>query len=159
MGDVFGETSMIQKILIVLCLMCAAQPAFADGRGYLGVWFTDLPTTEKTVKTGVVVKKVFVGSAGEKAGLKPGEIVAQIDGVSVPDPKAAVALLAENPAGERVWLTVIDRTGGGIQQSNIFAILAASPPSGFASIMTAKPKPPPRRLSPRSPQKERGTSG
>jgi len=136
---------MIQKVLIAFCLMCAVQPAAAAGRGYLGVWFGVLPATEKAVRTGVAVKKVFVGSAAERAGLKPGEIVTQIDYVSVRDPEAAVALLAENAAGERVLLTVIDRTGGGIHRSHIFATLAAWPPNGFAAIMTAKPMPPPAR--------------
>ena len=141
---------MVQKILAALCLMCVVQPAFAAGRGYLGVWFGILPATEKMVQTGVIVNKVFAGSAAEQAGLKPGEIVTQIDYVSVRDPKAAVALLAENAAGEKVSLTVIDRTGGEIRRSHIFATLAASPPSGFAAIMTAKPMPPPRSLPPSS---------
>jgi hypothetical protein len=138
---------MIQKILIALCLMCVVQPAFAAGRGYLGVWFGILPATEKVVQTGVIVNKVFAGSAAEQAGLKPGEIVTQIDGVFVRDPEAAVALVAENPAGERIRLTVIDRTGGGIRRSHVFATLADNPTNEFAAIMTAKPM---RPLSPSS---------
>ena len=139
--------------------MCIVQPAFAAGRGYLGVWFATLPATEKVVQTGVVVKKVFAGSAAQQAGLKPGQIVTKIDGVFVRDPKTAVALLSENSAGERISLTVIDRTGNGLHQSNIVATLAANPPSGFAGIMTAKPVPPPRPLSPspRSSRKNRGS--
>src|SRR5258707_8512546 len=99
--------------------MCVVRPPFAGGRGYRGVWFPCLPATEKTVQTGVVVKKVFAGSAAQQAGLKPGEIVTQIDGILVRDPKTAVSLLAESAAGERVSLTVIDRTGGGICPSNL----------------------------------------
>jgi len=137
---------MIQKILIALCVMCVAQPAFAAGRGYLGVWFAPLPATENVVQTGVVVKKVFAGSAAQQAGLKPGEIITKINGVIAGDPKTAVGLVSESSAGERIWLTVIDRTGGGIGQSNVFATLAATPPSGFASIMTAKPRPPLRHV-------------
>jgi hypothetical protein len=138
---------MIQKILIALCLMCVVQPAFAAARGYLGVWFATLPATEKVVRTGVVVNKVFADSAAQRAGLKPGEFITKINGVLVRDPKTAVALVSESVAGERIWLTVIDRSGGGIRQSNVFATLAANPPSGFASIMTARPKPPLRHLS------------
>jgi predicted metalloprotease with PDZ domain len=130
---------MIQKLLIALCLICAVQPAFAAGRGYLGVWFADLPASEKTGRTGVVVNKVFAGSAAQQAGLKPGDIVTRIGGISVPDPKTAVALVAENTAGERISLTVIDRTGGG--QSNVIATLAAHPTSEFAEIMTVLPHP------------------
>jgi membrane-associated protease RseP (regulator of RpoE activity) len=140
-GGVFEGTPMIQKILIALCLMCVVQPAFAAGRGYLGVWFGNLPATEKMVQTGVIVNKVYAGSAAQQAGLKPGEIVTQIDGAPVRDPKTAVALLAENAAGERVSLTVIDRSGGGIRRSRVLARLAANPPGEFAAIMTAKPMP------------------
>lgn len=141
---------MIGKILIALCLIGAVQPAFAAERGYLGVWFAARPAGDG--QTGVVVKKVFAGSAAEQAGLKPGEIVTQIDGVPVRDPKTAVALVAENNAGKRVALTVIDRTGGGSRQSRVLATLAASPPDGFAAIMTAQPPrrpPPPAKLSPK----------
>ena len=134
---------MIGKILIALCLICVAQPAFAAGRGYLGVWFANLPATEKSVRTGVVVKKVWAGSAAQQAGLKPGDIVTQIDSIPVRDPNTAVAVIAESAAGERVSLTVIDRTGGGVRQSHVVAILAANPPADFAKIMTAKPLPPP----------------
>ena len=138
---------MIKKILIPLSLMWVVQPAFAAGRGYLGVWFATLPATEKVVQTGVVVNKVFADSAAQQAGLKPGEIITKINGIFVRDPKTAVALVSESAAGERIWLTVIDRTGGGIRQSDVFVTLAANPPSGFAAIMTAKPRPlpPPSR--------------
>jgi predicted metalloprotease with PDZ domain len=141
---------MIKRLLIALYLICVVQPAFAAGRGYLGVWFGTLPATEKVVHTGVVVNKVFPGSAAQQAGLNRGEIITKINGVFARDPKTAVALVSENVAGERILLTVIDRTGGGIRQSNVFATLAANPPSEFASIMTAKPKPPLRHLSPSS---------
>lgn len=131
---------MIKKTLIALCLTGAMQPAFAAGRGYLGLWFAALPASEK-VQTGVVVKKVFAGSAAEQAGIKPGEIVTKINGVPVRDPETAVALASENAAGERIRLTVIDSG----RQSNVLATLAADPPDGFAQIMTAKPKLPPKR--------------
>jgi predicted metalloprotease with PDZ domain len=131
---------MIQRILIALSLMCVV-PACAAGRGYLGVWFAALPATEKVVQTGVVVNKVFAGSAAQQAGLKPGDIVTRIGGISVRNPETAVALVAENTAGERISLTVIDRTGCGIRQSDVVATLAANPTSEFAEIMTVPPRP------------------
>lgn len=137
---------MTAKILIALCLICVAHPALAAERGYLGASFANLPAAEKSVHSGVVVKKVFAGMAAEQAGLKPGEIVTQINGIAAPDPRTAVALLAENAAGERIRLTVIDRSGGGLRRAYVFATLGASPTSDFAKIMTAKPLPPPRHL-------------
>jgi predicted metalloprotease with PDZ domain len=147
-GEVFGGIPVIQKILIALCLMCVVHPALAAGRGYLGVQFGNLPATDKVVQTGVSVKKVFAGMAAQQAGLKPGEIVTQINGVFASDPKTAVALLAENAAGERIRLTVIDRSGDGLRRSYVFITMGAAPTSEFAKIMTAKPVPPPHPLSP-----------
>lgn len=133
---------MTQRPVIALCLLCLAQPAFAGARGYLGAYFGPLPATEHAVHTGVIVKRVFVGSAAQQAGLEPGEIVTQINGVPASDPKTAVALLAENDAGERIRLTVIRETESGVHQSRIFATLGASPPDDFAKYMTMKPIPP-----------------
>jgi predicted metalloprotease with PDZ domain len=133
---------VIQKVLIALCLMCVVHPALAAERGYFGASFGALPAT-KDVQTGVIVKKVFAGMTAQQAGIKSGEIITQINGVSVPDPKTAVALLAENAAGEKIRLTVIDRTDGGLRRSHIFVTMGANPTREFARIMTAKPRPPP----------------
>jgi predicted metalloprotease with PDZ domain len=135
---------VIQKLLIALCLMCVVDPALAAGRGYLGASFENLPDTEKEVQTGVVVKKVFADMAAQQAGLKTGEIITQINGVFAPDPQAAIALLAENAAGQTVRLTVIDRTGAGLRRSFVLATLGAKPTEEFAQIMVA---PPPCRLT------------
>jgi hypothetical protein len=85
----------------------------------------------------------FGAVPAEQAGLKPGEIVTEINGISVPDPKTAVALLAENTAGERIRLTVIDRTNGGLRRSYVFATMGANPTGDFAKIMTVKARPRP----------------
>ena len=129
---------MIKKFLIALCLMGLMQPAFAAERGYLGVWFGVLSAGEKSGQGGVTVNKVFPGSAAERAGLKPGQIVLKIGGVAVRDPKTAVSLVSENAAGEKVWLTVIDPADSAKRPFDVVATLAASPPGGFSSIMTAK---------------------
>ncbi len=127
---------MIQKILIALFLACLVPPASATERGYLGVWFGNLSSGENDVKSGVIIKKVFAGMAGERAGLKEGEIVTEINGIAVHDPATGVDLLAENNAGERIRLTVLDRTNGGLRRSYVFATLGVEPSSDFAKTMT-----------------------
>lgn len=125
---------MIQKILIMLCLTGLLNPALAAERGYFGAWFDDLPYSETKVQTGVIVKKVYAGMAAERAGLKKGEIVTRINGFLASDPPTAVELLAENAAGKKVKLTVIDRTGGGFRSFDIVAVMGDKPTAEFAKL-------------------------
>ena len=134
---------MLRNSAISLCLACALTiPALAAGRGYFGASFGMPPAREKG-QSGVVLKKVFRGMAAQRAGLEPGEIVTQINGVPVSDPQTAVALLAENSAGQRVRLTVIDKSGDQPRRSQVVVTLGARPSDEFAKIMRAKPVPPP----------------
>jgi hypothetical protein len=110
------------------------SPALGAERGYFGAWFGDLPVSETAVKTGVIVKKVYAGMAAEKAGLKEGEIVTRINGVLAPDPPTAVELLADNAAGEKVRLTVIEKTGGGFRSFNMIAIMGDKPTAEFGKL-------------------------
>lgn len=130
---------LIKRILIMGALIWLVHPANAGERGYLGASFGNISSKEKSVKTGVIVKKVFPGMAAQQAGLKPGEIVTQINGTSVSDPRIAVDMIAENGAGERISLTVVERARGQLRQSRLFVTLGRMPTSEFAKIMTAKP--------------------
>ena len=119
------------------------QPAVAAGRGYLGVAFASLPPTQTSADTGgtrvqrgVLVADVLPGSAAQKAGLKPGEIITQIDGMFVDSPKSAVDAVADRSAGEKLSLTVID-TSRGFNQRTLIATLAADPPKGFVASAQA----------------------
>jgi hypothetical protein len=98
------------------------------------VWFDYLPESETTTQTGVIVKKVYAGMAAQQAGIKAGEIVTQINGVDASDPPTAVALLAENAAGEKVRLTVIEKAGGGIRRFDVFAIMGDKASAEFAKL-------------------------
>jgi hypothetical protein len=149
--------SVILKLLIALLVMGIANPALAAGRGYFGAWFGYLPETENVTQTGVIVKKVYQGMAAQKAGLKAGEIITQINGVSVPDPPTAVALLAENAAGEKIRLTVIDRTADGLHRSDVFVVLGDKPTPEFAKLKkTSAPCPSPTSPSCNEPGKSPG---
>ena len=130
---------MLPKSFVAICMLSLIQPVMAAERGYLGVSFENLPGPENGVQTGVIVRKVFAGMAAEHSGLKRGEIVTQINGVTVPDRETAVGLLAENTAGERVRLTVMDRTASGLRPTYVFVTLGNHPSSEFAKIMTANP--------------------
>ena len=110
------------------------DPALAARRGYFGAWFGDIPESESSGQTGVVVKKVYAGMAAEKSGLKEGEIVIRINGALATDPPTAVQLLAGNAAGEKVRLTVIDKAGGASRSFDLFAIMGDTPSAEFAKL-------------------------
>ena len=59
---------------------------------------------------GVRVEEVVPGSAAEKAGLRPGDVLLEIDGEEVADLRGYAKLLARRAPGERVRLT-IERDG------------------------------------------------
>jgi hypothetical protein len=131
---------------MALCLVCVVDPALAVGRGYFGASFADLPQSETTVQTGVVVTKVFAGMAAQKAGLKEGQIVTRIDGSLASDPPTAVELLAEKAAGKSVRLTVVDMTGGGSRSFDIFAVMGSKPTAEFAKLKKTRVRCPSTRL-------------
>ena len=129
--------------------MCLASPTLAAERGYLDVWLGDIPAPINGIRNGVVLKNVFAGMAADRAGLKPGQIVTQINGVDIRDSRDGVALLAENEAGEKIRLTVVDTKSGRLRQSYVFATMDAQPTGKFAEIMVV-PHAPHRRAAPSS---------
>ncbi len=141
---------MIRRALIALVVLTIVPPAIAAARGYLGVAFASLPPTrvnpltgEARMQTGVLVANVLAGSAAQRAGLKPGEIVTRINGVAVASPQSAVDAVAHHGAGERLSVTVIDTSRGFIQQ-NLIITLAANPPTGFLATAGNNFASPPR---------------
>src|SRR6202012_5335225 len=101
----------------VLALSCGA----ASATGYLGVQFVSVPQGANV--NGILVKQVLPGSAAQKAGLKPGDIITQIDGILVANPQAINEVFGERKGGDKVVLTVAGRSG----EHQVVAILAGSP--------------------------------
>jgi serine protease Do len=75
--------------------------------------------------TGMLVTGVSRGSPAEQAGLKPGDIVYAVDGKEVLDPSSLRYLIATQPVGDSVTLTVV--RGG--EATNLKLGLAAPPES------------------------------
>jgi serine protease Do len=73
--------------------------------------------------TGMLVTGVSRGSPAEQAGLKPGDIVYAVDGKEVLDPSSLRYLIATQPVGDSVTLTVV--RGG--EATNLKLGLAAPP--------------------------------
>ncbi len=86
-------------------------------RGYLGV--ADVyPVTEQVrksldidVKNGALIREVSAGYPAEKAGLKPYDVIVEIDGKPIKDPTDLLITIADIPPGTTVEIKVV-RKGG-----------------------------------------------
>jgi hypothetical protein len=131
---------MKRILLAAFIILAVDQLAVAAGRGYLGLEFESLPPGSAP---GVKVHQVFPGSAADKAGLKAGQFITQIDGAPVADPGQAVAIVTRHGAGDKIVLTMAGN-GGKAAPLRIEATLAANPPGGgFAAATLPHLGPPP----------------
>jgi Do/DeqQ family serine protease len=81
-------------------------------RGYLGVKIKPL-TSEIAKKfnlpqqNGALIAEVTPGSPGERAGLKPGDIVTEFDGKPVADSRHLQLMVARKPPGSQVSIRIV----------------------------------------------------
>lgn len=87
-------------------------------RGWMGVGLGDAQDG------GVIVAEVFADTPAGKAGLKPGDLVTQLNGVAVVDSRSLVRAIGSLPPGEVVKLIV--QRGGDTQELSV--TLAERPP-------------------------------
>jgi hypothetical protein len=73
----------------------------AQGPAFFGVTTASAPSV-----WGAKVKAVLIGSPADKAGLKPGDVISEFDGNTIPDGKALDDLVAQYSPGERVQFRV-----------------------------------------------------
>ena len=79
-------------------------------RGSIGALFSDLPLSLQTdgsaVRRGVQVRDVTPNGPAWSAGIRPGDILLNIDGIEVGDARALLLMLAQRQPGSRVELRV-----------------------------------------------------
>jgi PDZ domain/BON domain len=75
------------------------QPA--DRPAYFGVTTAFAPEV-----WGAEVRAVFIGSPADKAGIKPGDVISEFDGKTVPDGKTLNDIIAQYSPGQRVQFRV-----------------------------------------------------
>jgi hypothetical protein len=73
----------------------------ADGPAYFGVTTAWAPEV-----WGAKVQAVFIGSPADKAGIRPGDVISEFDGKTVPDAKAFDDLIEQYSPGQRVEFRV-----------------------------------------------------
>ena len=84
-------------LILILCAGCAT-----GGKERAGV---DLQQAAK--ENGILVKEVKEGSAAQKAGLQPGDVIVAYEGKSVADPGFVERDVEVSPVGRKVQMTII----------------------------------------------------
>ena len=77
------------------------------GQGLLPFLRGQSPFSTPDVETGALVQSVTTESPAESAGLKSGDVITEIDGVSVATPQDLVDAVGAKKPGDTVTLTVI----------------------------------------------------
>ena len=109
-------------------------------RGYLGINIQPLtPDLAKEFNlpdesSGVLVGGVSANSAAAKAGVEEGDVVVELNGKKVTDPRKLQLLVAETPPGSKVALRVLRGSAGGKPTvKSLTVTLAELPQEAFAS--------------------------
>jgi serine protease Do len=78
-------------------------------RGYLGAFISDDPQLLKSfgAETGVLVEDTIAGTPAEKAGLKAGDVVLQIDGRPVRSAAELRRMIADTEPGKTIQLEIL----------------------------------------------------
>ena len=90
----------IKAVLILLAVLVAATPAFAQERGWIGAAIAD------QTDGGVLVRSVETNSPAEKAGLQANDVILRYNKQDVVGVVQLTRLVSETPVGRTVDLTI-----------------------------------------------------
>jgi serine protease DegS len=113
---VFSRTAGIEGISFAIpvnLVRGVMTEIFRNGRvvrGWLGVLPDDLNTQEARAlglppEGGILVRNLYLDSPAYRAGLRPGDVITQLDGVPVPNAQEALARIASLAPGTAVHVT------------------------------------------------------
>jgi S1-C subfamily serine protease len=109
------KTSEIDRVLPRLK---ARERIAAEPRPYLGIE----PGEGNPEVEGVPVALVVPGSPADRAGLKPGDVLVEIDGEKVPDAEGLDEILSRKKAGDELRVKVRRPRGGGEHEDREFRV-------------------------------------
>jgi hypothetical protein len=117
-------------------------------KGYSGLEFartTDAAYARAPLMSerGALVSDVAADSPAARAGIKPGAVVAAIDGTQIRSARQASDIIRSRGAGERVTLTLFDEARGAIRPHDVALTFDPAPPVND-KILTVHP---PRTLA------------
>ena len=111
-----GYAIPISDAMIIIDKLIRGEKIEAASTGYLGIQGSD--TSE-----GVFIRKVFAGSAAEKAGLRVGDIIVEFEGNSISTMSQLKELLSYYPAGEEVEFVILQAEGNEYVEKEITVVL------------------------------------
>ena len=76
------------------------------------------------VTGGVLVRAVRAGGPADKAGIRPGDVILEVDGQPVPSSEDLSLLLAGHKPGDRIQLTIVRQNG---QRATVTVTLGSEP--------------------------------
>ena len=107
--------SLFPHHCLLACLTIPLVAAAPEHRAAFGIVGDDLTPALRVyvgVEQGVLVKSVWPGSPAEKAGVKRGDVIVQLEGQPVADRAAMAAALSSRIPGEKVRRTPESAVGG-----------------------------------------------
>ncbi|HXG60042.1 MAG TPA: trypsin-like peptidase domain-containing protein [Planctomycetota bacterium] len=113
-----GFACKASEIDRVLARLKARERIAAEPRPYLGIE----PGEGNPEGEGVPVALVVPGSPADRAGLKPGDILMEIDGEKVPDVEALDEILSRKKAGDELRVKVRRPRGGDEHEDREFRV-------------------------------------
>ena len=111
-----GYAIPITDAMIIIEKLISGEKIEAASTGYLGIQGSD--TSE-----GVIIRKVFSGSAAEKAGMCVGDIIVEFEGNTISTMSQLKELLSYYPAGEEVEFTILHAQGNEYVEKEITVVL------------------------------------
>src|SRR5580700_3513974 len=119
---------------LVLVIVCAAGVAWyvappKKPRGFSGLEFSVMTPAAAArapllTSRGALIYSVMPDSPADKAGIKPGEVAAAIDGVTINSAADASGIMRAHRGGDRVVLTLFDETSGDIHPQQVALTVA-----------------------------------
>ncbi|MBN9555312.1 MAG: PDZ domain-containing protein [Alphaproteobacteria bacterium] len=145
----FGVIVAIALGAVTVAWLVSRPP---PAKGYSGLEFartTDAAYARAPLMNarGALVSGVAAESPAARAGIRPGAVVAAIDGTQIRSARQASDIIRSRSAGERVTLTLYDEARGAIHPHDIALTFDPTPPVN-AKVLTVHP---PRTLAKEKP--------
>jgi C-terminal processing protease CtpA/Prc len=146
-------------VLFAALFTLAVAPSLASARAWLGVYTQEVTAEPREAldlpKDGVLVSSVVADSPAERAGLRKGDVITEVDNRKVSTPGDLSTRIAQSNAGESVSLSV-NRRGSNL----ILAVRLADRPAADDDDATPAPAPmapmpPPAPRAPGAPHEMR----